>query len=693
MKPIQLFLIAALLAAAPSHSIAAGPTHHLVLLDTDNNSATGCSIAAGGSSAAGIEKRVEAVVDAAGQLVTAVTVAHCRGASFDTPISAGGGLPIPVGLGTGLSGGNAVEFDIPALTPGLVRIRALASDDTGTDLLATADGSGTGASILFLAPAGAGQITPVPTLGFAALLALAVVLLLIGMKYRRTSTRWPFLSLLSISIAAVAAVHVSDGQTDDWSGTAPIATDGRGDSTNGSISNDILGLFAAQENGRTYFRVDTASPASQSTSGVVTLKGGEVSLPGVVSTTFPQGAFSSDTTVTIVTSSSPEVAASFSEYASIFRPANRLAYEIRIRVPTPPASEDIRVSVAMPDEFLAAIPPNHQAELFAQLLSDGGEETIRLFELITAIAAPSARALLADVPSAAFVRMTDGSGHYEAILLLAATPGVNRLVPTTSVQSGDLLLRASRAPESPVSECLAASIQCPLANGCTVTSPFSPARDHPVHGGTRPHMGVDYRAPNGSDVTAAADGVVSRSYTSSSYGETIVVRHTDGSSTLYAHLEHRHVQDGATVTRGQRIATSDNSGTSSGPHLHLEYVPNGEIFGSKDRIDPNACVGTTASGSITVSDNGPVADDAFEVFLDGHRIGATSIGASNTIALNNLIPGNHALRITAIVAPDNAGTYQVTLGDGLTFFGGGTSTSGTLSQGASATFTIVVPAR
>lgn len=693
MKLIQLMLFAALFAAAPSHSIAAGPTHHVVLLDTDNNSATGCSIAAGGNSTAGFEERVEAVVDAAGQLVTAVTTAHCRGANFDNPLSAGGDFPIPVGTGTGLSGGNVVEFDIPALPPGLVRISALASDDTGTDLLVTTDGSDAGASILFLAPAGTGQTTPVPTLGLAGLLVLAVVLVLIGTKHRRTGTRWTFLSLLSISTVALAAVHVSDGQTGDWSGTAPVATDRHGDSSNGSNGIDILGIFAAQGSGRTFFRVDTASHTSQSVSTVVTPKGGEVSLPGVVNATFPQGAFPSDTTVTVVTSSNPETAASFSEYASIFRPANRLAYEIRVRVPTPPASESIRVSVVMPDEFLAAIPPNHQAELFAQLLSDGGEETVRLFELITATEAPSARALLADIPSAAFVGLIDGSGHYEAVLLLAATPGVNRIVPTTSVQSGDPLLRASLAPEAPVSECLAASIQCPLGNGCTVTSPFAPARDHPVHGGTRPHMGVDYRAPNGSDVTSAADGVVSHSYRSSSYGETIVIRHTDGSSTLYAHLENRHVQVGAAVTRGQRIATSDNSGTSSGPHLHLEYVPNGEIFSSKDRIDPNACVGTTASGSITVSDNGPAADDAFEVFLDGHRIGATTIGASNTIALNNLIPGNHELRITAIVAPDNAGTYQVTLGDGLTFLGGGTSMSGVLSQGASATFTIVVPAR
>lgn len=98
-----------------------------------------------------------------------------------------------------------------------------------------------------------------------------------------------------------------------------------------------------------------------------------------------------------------------------------------------------------------------------------------------------------------------------------------------------------------------------------------------------------------------------------------------------------------------------------------------------------------ASGSITVRDNGTLADDAFQVFLDDILIGSTSIGASNTLAVNNLIPGNHQLKITAIIAPDNVGTYEITLNDGLTFSGDGTSTSGILAQGASATFTIVVP--
>ena len=214
---------------------------------------------------------------------------------------------------------------------------------------------------------------------------------------------------------------------------------------------------------------------------------------------------------------------------------------------------------------------------------------------------------------------------------------------------------------------------------------------NPVTGVTQAHASVDYRAPTGTSIVAAEAGTIERSYTSTTYGETIIVRHTNGGATLYAHLEQRLAQAGATVTRGQQIGVSDNTGQSTGPHLHFEYVPNGQIIQSKNRIDPDACVNTLASGSITVRDNGNIADDAFEVYLDGILIGSTAIGASNTLAINNLIPGNHTLRLVAIVAPDNVGTYEIRLSDGLTFAGSLSVVSGVISQGGSATYTIVVP--
>lgn len=94
----------------------------------------------------------------------------------------------------------------------------------------------------------------------------------------------------------------------------------------------------------------------------------------------------------------------------------------------------------------------------------------------------------------------------------------------------------------------------------------------PVHGGT------DYAVPVGTDVVATADGVVVRSYTSASFGETVILDHGAGATgggnvfTLYAHGDVRSVSVGDQVGVGQVIMTSGNSGRSTGPHLHYEVI-------------------------------------------------------------------------------------------------------------------------
>lgn len=98
-----------------------------------------------------------------------------------------------------------------------------------------------------------------------------------------------------------------------------------------------------------------------------------------------------------------------------------------------------------------------------------------------------------------------------------------------------------------------------------------------------------------------------------------------------------------------------------------------------------------SGGTVAVGDNGNLADDAFAVFLDGARIGATAIGGSNSIGLGALLPGAHTLQIVAITAPDNVGTYGVSLGGGITFADGGTSQSGSLPTGGATSFALRVP--
>jgi hypothetical protein len=276
--------------------------------------------------------------------------------------------------------------------------------------------------------------------------------------------------------------------------------------------------------------------------------------------------------------------------------------------------------------------------------------------------------IFVELPAAVFFSHALTDQNQQAIVRMVQTPGANQ--PATGAPA----LSATVG-------CQAAAIACPVSGGCTVTSPFVPARAHPVTGQVRPHLGTDYRASVGTPILAAASGVVERSYVSSSFGETIVIRHQDGGATLYAHLSSRNRQEGDQVAVGESLGLSGSTGLSSGPHLHMEYVPNGAIFQSPNRIDPDACVHPLGASSITVGDSGALADDAFELLIDGVTIGQTLIGATNTLNVSGLRRGPHVLTLVVLIAPDDIGTFTVTLHDGLVFADGTTSVTGQPPEG------------
>lgn len=87
------------------------------------------------------------------------------------------------------------------------------------------------------------------------------------------------------------------------------------------------------------------------------------------------------------------------------------------------------------------------------------------------------------------------------------------------------------------------------------------------------HAGIDIAQSGTVPVVAAADGVVIRSYLSSSYGNCIMVSHSIGGqtyTTVYAHLSSRNVGSGQVVAKGQQIGIMGNTGHSFGQHLHFE---------------------------------------------------------------------------------------------------------------------------
>ena len=124
----------------------------------------------------------------------------------------------------------------------------------------------------------------------------------------------------------------------------------------------------------------------------------------------------------------------------------------------------------------------------------------------------------------------------------------------------------------------------PLPSGYNKLSSLYGNRKHPVTGKAGKHSGIDIPAPSGTSIYAAKSGVVITSEKGSgsywSYGNYVLIAHSDGTSTLYAHMSKRAVSKGDTVKQGQTIGYVGITGRTTGYHLHFEVRKNG------NRVDP-----------------------------------------------------------------------------------------------------------
>lgn len=152
------------------------------------------------------------------------------------------------------------------------------------------------------------------------------------------------------------------------------------------------------------------------------------------------------------------------------------------------------------------------------------------------------------------------------------------------------------------------------------------------------HKGIDLAAPNGTSVYAVADGVVVKAgygVLDKSYGYQVFIYHGNGYYTNYAHLKKGclYVKAGQKVSGGQKIALSNNSGHSTGPHLHFEVWNCGNKKRSfNHRVNPKPYIDAVGTKkNYTVATKGGKLNVRSSASKNGKIIGGIPNGTEVTV--------------------------------------------------------------
>jgi murein DD-endopeptidase MepM/ murein hydrolase activator NlpD len=202
-------------------------------------------------------------------------------------------------------------------------------------------------------------------------------------------------------------------------------------------------------------------------------------------------------------------------------------------------------------------------------------------------------------------RFSDSVGKFENFVYKSFANVMN--AAASAAGSDEMMLDYGLDPDAiPDSPELPGEIQDMIAEGGdmpsrVVSSPFG-MRDG------RPHTGVDYPRPDGTPVSVIQPGQVSYAGWIDGYGNTIIVSHPGGLSTLYGHLSRINVTNGQQIEPGSVIGNTGSTGRSTGPHIHFEVrrgnerlpIPNSEgdnyfRFGGNIKVKPKA--GVSGAGS------------------------------------------------------------------------------------------------
>lgn len=201
-------------------------------------------------------------------------------------------------------------------------------------------------------------------------------------------------------------------------------------------------------------------------------------------------------------------------------------------------------------------------------------------------AAEQAQAMaLVDVDEAR-IQADEALAQYQQAAMQAATASQDLLSASEDVTAADAAAQqahaTAEATEEAYEEALAQARVTPVPGYAITTG-------HGASGSmwsTGTHTGVDYAAPSGTEVVAAASGTVVEVSSGGAYGNRIVIEHEDGYRTSYSHLSAAHVSVGQEVTAGDHIGAVGSTGNSSGPHLHFEVTQGGDGWSAGNFLDP-----------------------------------------------------------------------------------------------------------
>ncbi len=154
---------------------------------------------------------------------------------------------------------------------------------------------------------------------------------------------------------------------------------------------------------------------------------------------------------------------------------------------------------------------------------------------------------------------------------------VNELTTETLSKGQELFLPGVGMDKNALAEVMGDLWKLPIKASFRWSSPYGNRID-PIKGVKSFHTGTDMACPTGTSVYAAMSGTVSFTGVSSVFGNYIIIKHSGGYQTLYAHLSKILVKKGQWVDQTSKIGLVGSTGYSTGPHLHFTVYKNGKLI-------------------------------------------------------------------------------------------------------------------